>query len=229
MNRKIKLYTLVVVLWGLLPLHRDAAAAEAAVEDRSDMYTLGEIVISGKREGVQASETVYTVTAGDIRDKGARTLDQAIALLPGVNVRTGGEGVPRIDIRGFRTRHVVLLLDGIPLNSAFDQQFDPTIIPTENIAEIKLTAGASSLLYGQGGLGGVINIITQKGRAGVQGGLTLETGDHAPYQTKGTLSGAKGMADFFISRWKKAAIFMVDERFVPFCHPDRAGRPVSVS
>ncbi len=192
--RQVVMTLLLMIFCGLFPLHRDAAAAG----ESSDIYTLGEIVVSGKGEGVEATETVRTVTAEDIRDRGARTLDQAISLLPGVNVRTGGEGVPRIDVRGFRTRHVVLLLDGIPMNSALDQQFDPTIIPMENIAEIKLTAGGSSVLYGQGGLGGVINIITKKGTKGVQGMIAGETGDHEPYLFRGSLAGGTERFDYFL-------------------------------
>jgi len=183
-----------MILCGALLLEGESAAEG---EERPGKYTLGEVVVTGTSEGVESTETVRTVTAQDIENAGARTLDQAIALLPGVNVRIGGEGTPRIDIRGFRTRHVVLLLDGIPMNSAFDQQFDPTIIPTENIAEIKLTEGASSILYGQGGLGGVINIITKKGTKGVQGTVAGETGDHEPYLARASVSGIKEKVDYF--------------------------------
>ncbi len=102
----------------------------------------------------------------EIQERGARTLDEALTLVPGLFVRTGGEGSPRIDIRGFRTRHVQLLLDGIPINSTFDGQFDPSTIGVENIAAIKVTTGGGSVLYGEGGNGGVINIITKKGPAG---------------------------------------------------------------
>ncbi|WP_136515994.1 TonB-dependent receptor [Geomonas edaphica] len=169
----------------------------------SESYALGEVVVSGNRAdggpGEEASQTLYRVSEDQIRASGARTLDQALQLLPGVNVRTGAEGVPRIDIRGFRTRHVLLLLDGVPMNSAVDMQFDPTTIPTENIAEIKLTSGASSVLYGQGGLGGVINVITRKGTPGVRGTVSGEFGDHAPYLAKGTLSAATERFSYFLS------------------------------
>lgn len=187
----------------LAALQNPAVDAWAAEPDDTGRYSLGEIVVSGSAEagqaGVQASETVYTVSSDEIRSKGARTLDQAIELLPGINVRVGGEGIPRIDVRGFRTRHVLLLLDGIPMNSALDQQFDPTAIPTENIAEIKVTSGSSSVLYGQGGLGAVINIITKKGRQGVQGRVGAETGDHEPYLVKGSVSGASDRFNYFLS------------------------------
>jgi outer membrane cobalamin receptor len=167
--------------------------------DRADIYTLGEVVVTGRSEGAQPAETVYTVTSHDIENRDARTLDQAISLLPGVNVRVGADGTPRIDIRGFRTRHVVLLLDGIPMNSALDQQFDPRDIPTENIAEIKLSVGTSSVLYGQGALGGVINIITKKGNDGVKVMASGETGSGEPYLARGTASGAAGRFDYFLS------------------------------
>ncbi len=88
--RRVVLAIILIFLCAILPFHRNAAAAEG--EELSDTYTLGEIVVSGKGEGVEATETVRTVTAEDIRDKGARTLDQAISLLPGVNVRTGAKG-----------------------------------------------------------------------------------------------------------------------------------------
>jgi outer membrane cobalamin receptor len=185
----------VALCWWLQP--RPVAAAEP--EEPTGAYQLGEIVVYGKRREVQATQRVAAVTSEDIRSAGARTLDQALNLLPGVNVRVGGEGIPRIDVRGFRTRHVLLLLNGIPINSAFDQQFDPTVIPTESIAEIKLTEGTSSVLYGQGGLGGVINIITQKGTSGLHGAISAESGDHESYLARGSISGGVGTLDCFVS------------------------------
>jgi vitamin B12 transporter len=198
MNKKIKVSPILMILCGLL-LSDQVSMAEQPDDKSTDVYTLGEIVVPGKTEGVQASESVYTVTAKDIQNKNARTLDQAINLLPGINVRTAAQGVPRIDIRGFRTRHIVLLLDGIPINSAFDAQFDPTAIPTENIAKIKVTTGASSILYGQGGLGGVINIVTKKGIKEYKEWIGGESGDHEPYLFRATASGGTGMFNYFLS------------------------------
>lgn len=197
MNHKAVVCSAATLLGLLQVITPELSAAQR--EEPSALHTLGEVVVSATGTGVQASETVHTVSAEEISARGARTLEQAIALLPGVNVRTGGEGVPRIDIRGFRTRHVLLLLDGIPMNSALDMQFDPTSIPTENIAEIKLTAGASSVLYGQGALGGVINIVTRKGSQGLHGSIAGESGDHAPYQAGGTLSAASDSFNYFLS------------------------------
>jgi vitamin B12 transporter len=148
---------------------------------------------------VQAVETVHTVTAEEIAQQNARTLDEALNLLPGVSIRTGADGTPRIDMRGFRTRNVLLLLNGTPFNAAYDGQFDPSQISVENIAEIKVISGGGSVLYGPGGNGGVINIITKKGRTGLHGSAGAEAAEEDTYLYKGTLSGGTDKVDFFAS------------------------------
>ncbi len=149
--------------------------AQAAVAQE---YSLGEVVVSGKKQPVsEKAATVREVTAQDIEKSGARTLDEAIALLPGVYIRTANDGAPRVDIRGMRTRQVVFLLNGVPLNSTYDGQFDPSFVTVEQIARIKVTYGASSVLYGAGGNAAVINVITKGGSAEPQATVGARFGD----------------------------------------------------
>jgi len=141
-------------------------------------FQLGELIVSGEQPRiVEQVGTVDIVTAEDIKISGARNLNEAIDLLPGVFVRTGGEGTPRIDIRGLRTRQVTLLLDGVPINSSIDGQFDPSAIDVANIDRIKVTQGAGSLLYGTGGSAGVINIITKAGEKRLTASARTEIGE----------------------------------------------------
>lgn len=185
------------MLAALLQARALAADAEA---DSDPPYALGEtIFVTGERDAAEAAQDVTRITAEDIRVKGARTLDEALTLTPGVHLRIGAEGVPRVDVRGFRTRHVLLLLDGVPLNAAFDQQFDPSLIPTENVSHVTLTRGPHSVLYGQGALGGVVDVVTRQGTSGVQARAQLEAGDREPYLAAGSLSGAGGPVDFLVS------------------------------
>ena len=163
------------------------------------IYELGEVVVSEAKPAVESVGTVREITAEDIQNKGARSVDEAVELLPGMYIRTGADGVPRVDLRGFRSRHVVLLLDGIPLNSTFDGNFDPSLIPVENIEKIKVSYGTHSVLYGDGGLGGVINIVTKRGKKGIHGMVQGEAGEGDHYLGSFNLSGVQEKVDFFLS------------------------------
>ena len=145
-----------------------------SAEETTTAYELGEIVVSAPGSGPESVANVNRVTAQELKEMGARTLDEGLRFIPGLNVRIGGSGTPRIDIRGFKTRHVQLLLNGIPIKNTYDDQFDPTLIPIEYIQEIKVSTGATSQLYGPGGTAGVINVITKKGTPGLHGSLTGE-------------------------------------------------------
>lgn len=171
----------------------------AAPAHDDSYFELGEVVVSGEQAGAEAVQTVKIVDAATIESRGARNLNESLQLVPGLNIRTGADGVPRIDIRGLRTRHVLLLLDGIPLNSTYDGQFDPTVIPVAHIAKIKVTSGGSSVLYGPGGNGGVINIITKKGGEGTHGSVAVEAGEGASRLGKVTVGASGEKADLFIS------------------------------
>jgi outer membrane receptor protein involved in Fe transport len=114
---------------------------------------------------VEEVGTTRRIGRADIEARNARTLDEALRLLPGIYVRTGGDGTPRIDVRGFRSRHVLLLINGVLVNSTADGQFDPARISTNAIREIKVTYGSSSVLYGDNAMAAVIEIATVDDKA----------------------------------------------------------------
>ncbi len=189
MRRSFLLILSLCLAWGL----------PAFAEDAAPSYELGEIVVSGKQSAAESVGSFYRITAARIEESGARNLSEAVDHIPGIYVRTAAAGVPRIDIRGQRTRHVRLLLNGVPLNNTYDRQFDPSSIPVENIAEIKVSVGTGSVLYGPGGSAGVINIITKKGSGKPGGTVMAEVGSDDRYTGRATLSGAGDRVDGFIS------------------------------
>jgi len=167
-------------------------SASAAGGQALPSFQLGELVVTAGRPVSELGGTVRVIDAREIEAMGASTLDEALALVAGLNVRTGNQGVPRVDLRGLRSRHVTLLLNGIPLNSTFDGQFDPSFIPVENIAKIKVVTGTASVLYGQGGLAGVIDIVTKQGEDGWRGSASGELQQVDGRLARGVLSGAVG-------------------------------------
>jgi len=137
-----------------------------------------QVSITEPSEIVEHIGTIRRITRADIEARNARTLEEALRLLPGVYVRTGGDGTPRIDVRGFRSRHVLLLINGVMVNSTADGQFDPARISTHSIREIKLSYGSSSVLYGDNAMAGVIEITTMDDKPDA----SLEVSGGAPSQ-----------------------------------------------
>ncbi|MFV0368870.1 MAG: TonB-dependent receptor plug domain-containing protein, partial [Hyphomicrobiaceae bacterium] len=165
---------------------KKASAASADASSPSELVDVSDeaLTIAPASQGVSTGRaqsdriveqitTVGEITAAQIERSGAGSLDEAIRLMPGVSVMNGGDGVPRINIRGFRTRNITLLIDGVPQGATYDGQFDPRAIPVENIARIKVTRGGSSVLYGPGGNAAVIDIITKSAGPGLH--MTTET------------------------------------------------------
>jgi outer membrane cobalamin receptor len=163
------------------------------------------VSVTEPSEVVEQVGTTRRITRADIEARNARTLDEALKLVPGIYVRTGGDGTPRIDMRGFRSRHVLVLINGVLVNSTVDGQFDPARISTKAIREIKVSYGSSSVLYGDNAMAGVIEITTiddtpdasfevssgtpdQKGAGGRWSGTTGKwsfTGTATAYSTDG--------------------------------------------
>lgn len=127
---------------------------------------------------------VSVVTAAELERRQIRNGADALRGLPGVSVsQPGGPGsLTAVRIRGAETRHTVVLIDGVEVNSGADRAFDFANLLTEDIAQIEVLRGPQSGLYGTGALGGVINIITNSGR----GPLTVVAlGEAGSFNTQG--------------------------------------------
>jgi vitamin B12 transporter len=155
------------------------------------------VVVTEPAELVEEVGTTRRIGRAEIEARNARTLDEALRLLPGVYIRTGSDGTPRIDIRGFRSRHVLLLINGVQLNSSADGQFDPARISTHAIREIKVSYGSSSVLYGDNALAGVIEITTLDGRADAS--LDLTAGLPDQWGASGRVARTAGPWSFAVS------------------------------
>jgi len=173
-----------------------AECGQASSAPETPTFTLS---ITEAAEIIENVGTTRRLDQSEIRAAHARTLDEALRLLPGVYIRTGGDGTPRVDVRGFRSRHVLLLVDGVPVNSTSDGQFDPRQISTESIREIKVSYGSSSMLYGDNALAGVVEIITDTPAEGVQGAVNVDVGQSNERDGSGRVSGARGPVSFVLS------------------------------
>jgi iron complex outermembrane receptor protein len=130
-------------------------------------------VASGVSQDTGSAPAVTTlITAQDIEAIGARTLDEALEMVPGLHVGKRGAGYDAIyTMRGIHTNpspEVLFLLNGTPFKNAFDGRAPTDIFPVSVIQRIEVIRGPGSALYGADAFAGVINIIT-KNAADIQG------------------------------------------------------------
>lgn len=94
----------------------------------------------------------------------AKTLPEIIAESVGVQVRRfGGPGdAAEISIRGSTANQVVVLLDGVRLNTAQSGSVDLSTIPRDLVERIEITRGGGSMQTGSDAIGGVVNIVTRR-------------------------------------------------------------------
>ncbi|WP_372942131.1 TonB-dependent receptor plug domain-containing protein [Shewanella sp.] len=168
----------------------------AIANDGSDVFSLGEIVVS-EQTGVKDISIHNTMTEDQIGLVGAKTAADALDYIPGVHTAQSSKGEKFITIQGFEQDKILVLLDGVPYYETNYGQLDLNQIPTSIIAKIEVTKGASSVLYGPNGMGGVVNIITKKGRDGVSGELEASLGQMGQNNESASISLGKNGFSLF--------------------------------
>ena len=121
-----------------------------------------EIVVEAKRTKDVPLSTTSIILKDKIEALQPRDLSDVLSYSSGTFVSTGAKNEFRLKIRGFEGERVVLLYDGIPIYEPFFNSFDLKTISTEEIENIKIVKGASSVLYGPNAMGGIVNVITRR-------------------------------------------------------------------
>lgn len=114
---------------------------------------------------------INVVTKEDIDRWQSKSLADVMRHLPGVDIaQNGGLGQnAALYIRGTEARHVLLLIDGIPVpRTGIANTPDFSQIPAALVQRIEYIRGPRSVVYGSGAIGGVVNIITQHNEDKVQ-------------------------------------------------------------
>ena len=87
-------------------------------------------------------------------------LSEVIELTPGINVRQGGRGEVRVDMRGFDQRAILFTLNGVPVYEPYNGIINVNLFPLEMLGGIDIARGISSSLYGPNGMAGQIKLTT---------------------------------------------------------------------
>ncbi|EAY6085416.1 TonB-dependent vitamin B12 receptor BtuB [Salmonella enterica] len=103
------------------------------------------------------------VTREDIQRWQSKDLNDVMRRLPGVDIsQSGGMGKSSsLYVRGTESRHVLVLIDGVPMARAgISNAIDIGQLPVSLVQRIEYIRGPRSAVYGSGAIGGVVNIIT---------------------------------------------------------------------
>ena len=126
---------------------------------------LNEFIVVEKRYNQKIEDETVSTTILDkelIQEKITANIVDAVTQIPGVHTQEG-----QVSIRGGAGfsygagSRVLLMVDGIPMLSGDAGDIKWNYLPVENVNQIEVLKGASSVLYGSSALNGVINIQTE--------------------------------------------------------------------
>jgi len=143
-----------------------AVTADASVAAAAAMPPAGAVVLEAKH----------------IAAHGQVALSGALALAPGVSfARVGQRNETTVYVRGFDNRQVPVFVDGIPVYTPYDGYADLERFTTFDMAELQVSKGFTSVIYGANTLGGAINVISRRPASRLEGsaGYFVGTGESA--------------------------------------------------
>lgn len=157
--------------WVLSPLLLAMAAPGIAQQTNEE-----NMVVSASRNNrtvAEMAQTTWVIENAELQQQieGGKEFKDALAqLIPGLDVSSQSRTNTSMNLRG---RPVVILIDGVRLNSSRTDGRQLDSIDAFNINYIEVISGATSI-YGGGSTGGLINIVTKKGQPEDQ--VEFETG-----------------------------------------------------
>jgi vitamin B12 transporter len=166
--------------------------------------SLPPVVVTATRTEVplnQLTTSLTVITADDIRERQADLVLDVLRDVPGVDVvQTGSMGnATSVFIRGSESNQVLVMIDGVEVNSTTTGAYDFANLTTENVERIEVLRGAGGTLYGSQAIGGVINIFTKKGQGPLEVGLTAQGGNGWTNRQVATLRGGLGNLGYSFS------------------------------
>lgn len=181
--------------------------------DASETASVDDIVVTASRRPQpieQLGSAVSVFDAEQIERQQLTALDEVLERVPGVAItRSGGFGQnTQVRMRGFTTKHVLIMIDGIKVNNASQSsnQFNIDHLFLNNVERVEVLRGPQSGLYGADAVAGVISVFTRRGDGPPETRVSHLYGTHNTYET--TVSSDGRLGDFGYSAG--AAYYVTD-------------------
>jgi vitamin B12 transporter len=177
---------------------QDSSNSKPSTSDKSteNQYKLDELVVTATKVETPAKEvgsSITVVTSKQIEEQQKSTVLDVLRSVPSLDVvQNGGMGrTASIFMRGAKSEHTLVLLDGVEMNDPISagRSVNFADLTVDNIERIEILRGPQSTLYGSDAIGGVINIITKTGKGKPNGSFSLEGGSFKSTREAGSFSG----------------------------------------
>lgn len=132
------------------------------------------------------------------------TLLGLLARTPGLQVYDNGgpQMVNGLFTRGGESRHTLVMLNGIKLNSSINGSVPWNLLNPTLFNQVEIVRGAASSLYGSSAVAGVINLITTPTHTNLQD-LSLRAniggGSNGTFKANASISGATEKFDYYLA------------------------------
>lgn len=150
---------------GIIACLLGGVSIQALAEENSEIFTLGEIAVTGKRNTENPLGTA-TLDREQLWDFSKNGVADALNLIPGVATTMvsgpGRRNESDISLRGLDRTRVPLTIDGIRLFLPADNRIDYGRFLTLDLSEIQVAKGYVSVINGPDGMGGAVNLVTRK-------------------------------------------------------------------
>jgi len=178
-------------LYILLVFISSLSGTAGELQDTIRVYQLGDIDISGKSyEKSILKSSIQTLDYYTIKTSDVNTVSELQLYIPAARISTNSRGESLLYLRGAGERQLGVFFDGVPLNVAWDNRFDLSLLPVDIIGKLEVNKNGNSIMFGPNVLGGALNINTyERAAEGFGGNVRLQAGEAGMYQAGFTQDG----------------------------------------
>jgi len=178
--------------------------AEPAAGQPEETQRVEPVVVTATKietPAVELGASVTVVNGEDFQTHHYSTVDEALRDVPGLEItRSGSLGkLSTVSIRGANSNQVQVLVDGVRVKSPTTGQVDLSDLSPDLIERIEIIRGPQSTLYGADAIGGVVNIITRKGKGPLSGSVQQEAGNYDTLASRARVAGTWKILDYAFS------------------------------
>ncbi len=152
---------------------------------------------------LEVGSSVTVITSDEMRRRQIRFVLDALRDVPGVGIRrSGGPGTATsIFTRGTDSDQTLLMIDGVKIHDPSSPAAAAVLnnLLVDDVDRIEVVRGPQSTLYGSQAIGGVINIITKKGKGKPVYSASVEGGSFGTWNGTFQSSGGTDKVDYSFS------------------------------